>query len=55
MRKSGIDPFSEEFTEKFPDEVNMLQDCDSDCILRNNIPIEQQELVKNYFIKLAET
>src|SRR3989344_971101 len=43
-----------EFEDKFPDEVDLLQQCDSDCVLRNNIPIDKQELVKNYFIKLAE-
>jgi hypothetical protein len=44
-----------EFQEKFPDAVDLLQDCDADCVHQNNIPIEQQELVKNYFINLAES
>ncbi len=44
-----------DFEEKFPDEVSMMQDCGTDCVLRNNIPVEEQDLVKNYFIKLAET
>jgi len=45
----------QEFNDKFPDEVELLQECDEDCVHQNNIPIEQQELVKNYFINLAES
>jgi len=44
-----------EFSDKFPDEVELLQECDEECVHQNNIPIEQQELVKNYFINLAES
>ena len=43
------------FEQKFPELVDVLQDCDSDCVLKNNVPVEQQNLVRNYFIKLAES
>ncbi len=43
------------FNDKFPDEIELLQECDEDCVHQNNIPLDQQELVKNYFINLAES
>ncbi|MFH1642225.1 MAG: hypothetical protein ABIC04_04965 [Nanoarchaeota archaeon] len=54
VRKETDIPISD-FEQSFPDEVEMLQNCDSDCVLENDIPVDQQELVKKYFIKLAET
>ncbi|MFH2027583.1 MAG: hypothetical protein ABIJ08_00455 [Nanoarchaeota archaeon] len=53
--RKEIDIPDETFEEKFPGEVDLEQECDADCVLKNNIPIEQQDLVKDYFIKLAET
>ncbi|HII16607.1 TPA: hypothetical protein HA361_01715 [Candidatus Woesearchaeota archaeon] len=42
-----------DFEESFPDEYG-LHACEKPpCILENDVPLEQQELVKNYFLRLS--
>jgi len=60
---SGIEPTfirseedaSDEFEESFPSDVDLVAACrEPPCIFENDIPIDQQELVKNYFIELSK-
>ena len=47
------EPPKRDFEESFPDEFGLVE-CDKPpCLLENDIPVDQQELVKNYFVKLS--
>jgi len=49
------DDVSEEFDESFPADVDLVAACrQPPCVFANDIPLDQQELVKNYFIELAK-
>jgi len=53
--RSEDDIPDDDFEETFPDSVSMLRACDDPpCNLEDKIPVENQELVKSYFIKLSE-
>lgn len=45
----------EEEFEEFPSEITKLKECvEPPCVLEDNIPVERHELVKNYFLILAQ-
>jgi len=60
---SGIEPtfvrseedMSDDFEDSFPSDIDLVAACrEPPCIFENDVPIDQQELVKNYFIELSK-